>query len=124
MIRSFTILAALVLASPASAYLTQNNLHVTQVSESQFMVKASPGMGAPSSWCAAGDFAIRRLHVAPDTPIWRISEPPRPRGEGVMFSLDPNGAATRSGLLRLNETDASVSAGFAQELCWNPKISD
>jgi hypothetical protein len=124
MIRTLSALAVLALASPASAYLTQNNLHVTQVSESQFMVTASPGMGAPSSWCAAGDFAIRRLHVAPNTPIWRISEPPRPRGEGVLFSLSPEGAASRSGLLRLNETDASVSAGFAQELCWDPKIND
>jgi hypothetical protein len=124
MIRRLLPALLLALATPAQAYLTQNNLHVTALEGGQFLVQASPGMGAPSSWCAAGDFAIHRLNLGPTTPIWRVSEPPRKSGQGVVFSLSPEGAATRSGLVRLNETDAAVSAGHAEALCWDPEITD
>ncbi len=125
MLRRLAIPALLALATPASAaYLTQNDLRVTPLEGGRFLVQASPGMGAPSSWCAAGDFAIRQLNAGPTTRIWRVSEPPRKSGQGVVFSLSPEGAASKSGLVRLAETDASLSAGHAQALCWNPDIED
>jgi hypothetical protein len=112
-----TALALLLLTTPAHAYLSQNSLRV-QGSASGFEVQFSPGMGAANAWCAAGDFAVRYLGLPGTAQIWRVSEPPRGVGEGVSFATSPAGAATKSGLIRLNEQDASLTAGAAQALCW------
>jgi hypothetical protein len=111
-------LTALVMtASPALAYLAQNDLQV-KARGAGFEVLTSPGMGAARAWCAAGDYAITILGVRGTTPIWRVSEPPRPAGQGIVFSLTPEGAATKSGLVQLGPDDASLTAGAAQALCW------
>jgi hypothetical protein len=112
-----TTLALLILTTPAHAYLTQNSMRV-QGDASAFEVLFSPGMGAANAWCAAGDYAIRYLGLPGTTRIWRTSEPPRPVGEGVRFATSPVGAATKSGLIRLGEDDASLTASAAQNLCW------
>jgi hypothetical protein len=112
-----TALALLLLTTPAHAYLAQNSLRV-QGDAAAFEVQFSPGMGAANAWCAAGDYAIRYLNLPGSAKIWRMSEPPRGVGEGVSFATSPAGAATKSGLIRLNEQDASLSAGAAQQLCW------
>ncbi len=76
------------------------------------------GRSAPTDfWCAAGDYAIRRLHLAPTAMIWRASEPPRRAGEGIDFTLRPEAAASSSGLITLGGEDAGLSAGAAQALC-------
>jgi hypothetical protein len=112
-----TAFALLLLATPAHAYLAQNSLRV-QGDATAFEVQFSPGMGAPNAWCAAGDFAIRYLGLPGTAKIWRVSEPPRGVGEGVSFATSPVGSASKSGLIRLNEEDASLTAGAAQNLCW------
>jgi hypothetical protein len=112
-----TTLALLLLTTPAHAYLSQNSLHV-QGDASAFVVQASPGMSAPDAWCAAGDYAIRYLGLARSDRIWRVSEPPRRAGQGISFATSGTGAASKSGLIRLNETDASLTATAAQGLCW------
>lgn len=112
-----TTLALLLLTTPAHAYLAQNSLRV-QGDASTFEVQFSPGMGAANAWCAAGDYAIRYLNLPPSAKIWRTSEPPRGVGQGVGFATSPSGAASKSGLIRLNEQDASLTASAAQELCW------
>jgi hypothetical protein len=115
MIRATLVL--LILSTPAHAYLAQNSLRV-QGDAAGFEVQVSPGMGAPNAWCAAGDYAIRYLNLPGTAKIWRMSEPPRGAGEGVSFATSPAGAATKSGLIRLNEQDASLTATAAQALCW------
>jgi hypothetical protein len=112
-----TTLAIVLLTTPAHAYLAQNSLRV-QGDTAAFEVQFSPGMGAPGAWCAAGDYAIRYLNLPHTTKIWRVSEPPRGVGEGVSFATSPSGAASKSGLIRLNEADASLTASAAQNLCW------
>lgn len=116
MIRSFVIAAVLCSAAPAHAYLAQNDLRVEGQGE-RFEVLASPGMGPARAWCAAGDYAVTMLGVAGTTPLWRVSEPPRAQGAGIVFSLSPAGAATNSGLVQLSVSDASLTAGAAQSLC-------
>jgi len=104
------------LASPAMAFQARNGVSVIGNAD-QIMVQASPGQAAPQSWCAAGDYVIRALGLGPATPVYRISPPPRRAGEGVVFSLSPEGAAERNGLLQIGATGLAVSAGHAQALC-------
>jgi hypothetical protein len=52
------------------------------------------------------------------TPLWRVSAPPRKPGEGIVFALSPEGAATDTGLVQFGEEDASLTAGAARALCW------
>jgi hypothetical protein len=75
-------------------------------------------MGPSRAWCAAGDYVITILGLPSDTPLWRVSEPPRKPGKGIIFALSPEGAATTSGLFQFGDNDASLTAGAAQALCW------
>jgi hypothetical protein len=109
-------LMACVPADTASAsYVAQNGERV-QGTAAGFTVLASPGQGASRSWCAAGDFVIRRLGLSRNTRVWRMDEPPRRQGQGVRFSLSGEGAATSSGLARFPDS-GSMSANAAQNLC-------
>lgn len=114
MLRSILILS--VLASPAMAFQARNDAKVTG-SGDRIIVASRPGLASSESWCAAGDFVIRGLGLSSTTPVYRISPPPRRAGEDVEFSLSPEGAADRSGLLQLGASDAALSAGHAQALC-------
>ena len=116
------MLAALALAGslfalPAHAFQAQNDL-IVDGEASNFHVRMSPGQGASQSWCAAGDFVIRGLGLSPLTRIYRTSEPPRRQGEGVSFSLSPEGAASRTGLMIIGGDGISLNAAFAQQHCF------
>lgn len=118
MIRTALIAVLTISAAPAHAYLAQNDLRVQRQGD-RFEVLSSPGMGASRAWCAAGDYAMTILALPATTALWRVSEPPRKQGEGIVFALSPVGAATTSGLFQFgNDNDASLTAGAAQALCW------
>lgn len=104
------------LASPAMAFQARNGAEVTGTA-TEIVVVARPGLSSSESWCAAGDFVIRALGQPATTPLYRVTPPPRRAGEGVTFSLSPEGATDRTGLLLLGDRDASLSAGHAQALC-------
>lgn len=110
------ILLLSLLATPAMAFTARNGVEV-QGSAEMIEVQPSPGQAAPQSWCAAGDFVMRGLGLAASTRVYRLTPPPRRGGEGVSFSLSPEGAAERTGLLTLGPSDGSLSAGMAQALC-------
>lgn len=110
------LLVALVPASPAAAFQARNDAHVTGTAE-RIVVASRPGLSAAESWCAAGDFVIRALGLPGTTPVYRLSPPPRRAGEAVEFSLSPEGASERTGLLQIGPRDASLSAAHAQALC-------
>lgn len=110
-------IAAALQAAPAGAYVTRWGERVEPRGEGQFEVLASPGQGAPRSWCAAGEYVVQRLGMSPSTPIWRLSPPPRRAGEGVLFALSPEGAAEKTGLLMLDAGDGALTAAHAQALC-------
>ena len=114
MLRSILLFS--LLASPAMAFEASNGLLVIGNSD-QIEVQPSPGQGASQSWCAAGEFAIRALGQPGTTPVYRVSPPPRRKGEAVSFSLSPAGASDRTGLLQLGAQDNTISAAHAQSLC-------
>lgn len=109
------LLAAGLAASPAVAWQSQNNFQVRQLDQNRFEVRSRGGLSNSDAWCAAGDFVIRGLGLSRNTTIWRISEPPRPSGQGIVFSLSPEGAASTTGLVGSGGNSASANHG--QNIC-------
>ncbi len=110
-------LAALLLATPAGAFTAQNGLVVNAEGADAFIVPWRGKSGPADFWCAAGDYAIRKLHLAPTATIWRASEPPRRSGEAIRFTLRADQAASSTGLVILGAEGAGLSAASAQSLC-------
>ena len=104
------------LASPAAAFQARNDAQVTGTAI-EIVVASRPGLSAAESWCAAEDFVIRALGQPTSTPLYRLTPPPRRAGGEVTFSLSPEGATDRSGLLQIGAHDASLNAAHARALC-------
>ncbi len=108
-------LALGVAAPPAAAFLAQNGFRVEERGATSFEVPWSGRAGAPFFWCAAGDYVVRDLRLPPSTPIYRYSAPPRGRGQGILFGLDPR-YAQRTGLVRIFG-GRGVVAAHARAFC-------
>lgn len=105
-------------ASPAAAFIAQNGLVVEPEGATTFNVPWRGASGATDFWCAAGDYGVRVLHLTPGTMIYRASEPPRRSGEGIRFSLNPEDAASATGLVMiLGGQGGGLAVGHAQSLC-------
>ncbi len=106
---------AMLAASPASAFIAENDLIVRSTGGTSFEVPFRGLSGASQFWCAAGDYVVRELNQPVSTKIFRTSSPPRRAGKGITFSLSPEGA-TRTGLFVLGNPKG-ISASFARSLC-------
>ena len=106
---------ALLAATPASAFIAENDLIVRSTGGVTFEVPYRGLSGASAFWCAAGDYVVRELHQPVTTKIYRTSSPPRRAGNGVTFSLSPEGAK-RTGLFVWGNPKG-ISASFARSLC-------
>ncbi len=104
--------------APAQAYIASNGLLVQPVNATDFFVPFRGRPAASSFWCAAGDYAVRSLGLPPGTRIFRLSAPPRRSGDGILFSLNPEGAQDR-GVQVWGSKDAGMSASLAQTYCAN-----
>ncbi len=111
------IICLLAAAGAAQAYSAVNGFTVQPLAGGTFEVQSRGGLSAQNAWCAAGDYAISVLGVNPSTAIWRMSEPPRPRGASIVFSLSPAGAASSTGMATLGGNGASMVAAAARNLC-------
>jgi hypothetical protein len=109
------------LAAPADSrteYIARNGLVVIAETSRTFNVPFRGLSGDSEFWCAVGDFVQRGLGMPGGTLIFRLSEPPRRQGQGIRFSLDPEGAASRTGLLMIsNNPPGAASAALAFGLC-------
>ncbi len=110
-------LLALGLAAPASAFTAQNGLIVQPDGPAAFTVPWRGKSGPTDFWCAAGDYAVRKLHLSPTALVYRASEPPRRSGEAIRFTLRAGEAASSTGLAVLGAKGAGLSAGHAQSFC-------
>ena len=118
MLRLVLLAATLAAATPAHAFFSSNQMRVEATGPVTFSVSARGGnLGATDFWCAAGEYADRRLRASGSSRIWRLSEPPRRGGQPVVFSLDPTGKASRSGLVVLGPDDGSLSVAAARNQC-------
>ena len=119
--RLTAVLLALALATPAAAFTAQNGLIVQPDGPDRFNVPYLGRSGPADFWCAAGDYAVRKLRLLPNQRIYRLSEPPRRSGEGISFSVRADGAASTTGLLVLGARGGGLSVGMAQSLCENDR---
>jgi hypothetical protein len=111
------------MALPAHAFLARNNLVVVAEGGQTFNIPFRGKSGASEFWCAAGDYVQNFLGLPGSTRIWRLSEPPRRRGEGVRFSLSPEGAASSTGLAMFGSgPPGSITASMALNIC--PPLSN
>lgn len=115
--RLLPFIFALSLATPAAAFTAQNGLVVEPQGAAGFSVPWRGRSGPADFWCAAGDYAIRVLHLSPADRIYRASEPPRRAGQPVDFTLNPDEAASSTGLFTLFQQGGGLTAGHAQSLC-------
>ena len=109
--------AAAVLLAIAAPAMAAGRLPVERVNETTFEVLNRGGSFEQDFWCAAGDYAARKLGARSSTRIYRMSEPPRRSGQGVRFSLDPAGKASRTGLNVVGNDDGSLSVASAKNQC-------
>lgn len=116
-------LGVLLISAPqASAFIAANDMRVTSDGARSFVVSPARGKhGATDYWCAAGDFAIRRLGLRPSTRLYRLTSG---SGKGgVRFSLDPQGAVP-SGVSVFGAKDSGLSASLAQVYCTSMRRDD
>lgn len=113
--RTFLALVIVLLPTAAPAWIAQNGLVVEPSGDSDFSVPYRGKSGARDFWCAAGDYVIRELRRPPGTRIYRTSSPPRRSGQGIRFSLSPEGAK-KPGLLIIGD-GRGVTAGHARNFC-------
>ena len=116
MFRTSVAAAFILLAAPVPV-LAGGGLQVQPVSPTTFDVLYSNNANIHDFWCAAGSYAARKLGARSTTRVYRISEPPRRAGQGIRFSLDPAGAASRTELNIIGEDDGSLSVGSAKNQC-------
>ena len=109
------LILALLAATPASAFIADNKLVVRDTGGGSFEVAYRGLSGARQFWCAAGEYVIRELGQPVTTKIYRTSSPPRRAGNGISFSLSPEGAKG-TGLLVWGNPKG-ISASFARSLC-------
>jgi hypothetical protein len=111
-------LAALLLATPAAAFVTTNGLVVRPTGGSDFTIPFRGLSGAPDFWCAAGDYVMRGLGRPGNTRVFRTSPGPRRSGQGMSFSLNP-ALAVDPGVAVLGSPDRGLSAASARQFCGN-----
>ncbi len=122
--RPFLLLAAILTATPALAYLSPAGLTVTQTSAADFTVNYDSKAKLSDYWCAAGLYATQLLHLPDTTRVYRRSPPPRGAGQGISFTLDPNRSAGVTGITTFGgPQDGSMAAGGnAAGLCYAVRL--
>lgn len=111
-------LALSLAASPLLAWTHRDGARIEPRGAGGFEVLARPGLSASEAWCAAGDYAGQALNLGPQARIWRASPAPRRVGQGIAFTLSPEGSAGKTGLFLFGPDDGSISVAFARQLCW------
>ncbi|MGO4915759.1 hypothetical protein [Pseudogemmobacter sp. W21_MBD1_M6] len=114
--------AAALMALPAHAFTAMNGLSVNATGPTEFTVPYSGNSDTTAFWCAAGDYVIRSLNMSRFTRIYRTSEPPRRSGQPIDFSLSPERAASKTGVIILGGDGKSISADMAVNFCKRPVI--
>jgi hypothetical protein len=106
------------LSGPSFAYMTRHGIYVQQLDDGTMFVPYQGLTSDKSFWCAVGDYVKNGLHSPSGTRIFRMSEPPRHAGQGILFSLDGKGAASKTGISVFGSGPAgSLSATTAFALC-------
>jgi hypothetical protein len=110
----------LLLATPAHALDNPYRLRVTPLGGPDFRVEFASGAEVTDYWCAAGAHVRQRLGLPGKTRIYRLSPPPRKRGQGISFTLDQARSSGSSGISTFGGVqDGGLSAGSAFQYCFD-----
>ncbi len=66
--------------------------------------------------------SVAAKRAANNARIYRLSEPPRRSGQPVVYSLDPTGKASWTGLAAIGGDDGSLSVASARNQCAAARI--
>ncbi len=114
-----TLIAATALAMtlPFAADAKQK-ARVVSASGDQFEVGFNANHSPNDYWCAAGNYVVGNLRMPGTTRIYVTSPLPRPRGQGVTFSLSGPSSGHRDGLAGVVVSRIDVlRAHHARALC-------
>ncbi|MCA8884441.1 MAG: hypothetical protein KDA50_11955 [Rhodobacteraceae bacterium] len=108
-----------------SVYVAQNGFRVYPGTDpTQFLVVPRGGSGGRQYFCAAGEYAWRRLGAAPADRV--VVTDPRPAGGNgaVGFALAPRGTveSTSSITVSVARAGESLRVVHAESLCRNDRI--
>lgn len=95
---SLALLLATTNAATSKSYIARNGMLVHASGPNHIVVPMSGAAGNTDFWCAAGDYVRSILRVPNKQILYRLSEPPRAKGQPIVFSLSPDGAATSTGV--------------------------
>ena len=86
-----------------------------QVSPTEIAVPFDSGRLDTSYWCAAGDLAEQVMGLPGKTRLWRATPEPRRKGQGIVFTVDPDKRAENAGVFEFGSgpQDGSVSVSMA-----------
>ncbi len=111
-------------AAPTSTYVARNSLRVAPLTDGSIEVFAQPGTVARDYFCAAGDYAQRRLGASNTTYVVMTGPdgPSRSRdsGRSAVFGLSatrPPAEVPRGTSLRMSVAGESLSVAQARALC-------
>ncbi len=111
------------MAAPAAAagrdFWSISGMHVVADGPQSFSVINDGFPSEDRIWCAAADYVLNGLRLPARTRIWVLSPIPRPRGQGMRFSLSPEGAQPRTGVTIFGDDGPanSISAAAAESFC-------
>ena len=122
------LLATLVVAfaAPASSqdFRAENHMRVTATGAGSFTVSGMAELGARDYWCAAGDYATRRLGLRPTDRLF-VTQPYAKSARSVGFSVEAGNLVPKGALVlgvTLNEPGSDMSVGQARGYCADRKL--
>ena len=111
-------------------FVARNDLLVYPMPDGTFEVQARAGTAGPQYFCAAGDYAWRRLNVpvAARVVVVRPDGPSstNPGGRGMVFKVVPQGAATsedQGWTVSMRRAGENHSVAMSRALCRNGSVS-
>jgi hypothetical protein len=111
-------------------FVARNDLLVYPMPDGTFEVQARAGTAGPQYFCAAGDYAWRRLNVpvASRVVVVRPDGPSttNPGGRGMVFKVVPQGAASsedQGWTVSMRRAGENHSVAMARALCRNGTVS-
>lgn len=119
-------IAALTVATPSIAkdFRAPNNMRVAATGDATFTVSGRAKHGARSYWCAAGDYARRKLNLSLAARLY-VADAISGNTGPVGFSASPTGLEPRrftSLSKTLRNPGAYISVGQAQTFCAENQI--
>jgi hypothetical protein len=127
------LMAALLAAVPGPSVLADtefraiNRMTVTPAENGVFYISGRATLWARDYWCAAGEYALRRLRL-PETARIYVVDPYRPGRNEIGFSTDPGGLEPVRIIdlgSSVREAGSNLSVAVADSFCggWNRRNS-